>query len=512
MQVLSVHSVLAISSKMSVLCALMFLLQLELSHADEIPCSNIEHSLRSNDTNIVFEDCGNGVFNLTSQFSRSMASDLYITGDEATVIECSNNTGMLFKNITNIFLKNLQIRNCYDQEFIGSIYIVDCTNITIKNITIENSRGTGLVLENNKGDVVIENCTFQNNGHANENYYSDRYDKLKGGGGLKVLIGGDVKNSSVLIQTCLFLNNIAFSGGGMLIAVGPSARQNTVIILNSFFIGNKCYNSGGGLRIGYITSEEKTDGRAVRMNSITVQKCNFTGNNGLHGGGTAVFSTSGSVENKFEFTDCLWVNNTANLGMAVNVAMAPGEALTGSLLSYLALNFTGCSFFQHKLSTGIRRSNNVLSATRFVLNFRRKTVFAENKITAIEATSAKLHFLANSRTEFIKNQGIYGGAIKFNEQTVMTLQDNATLFFEENKATIGGAIYVDRYTKSSQFRLSEKIASLNALRKQEMHPLSFLTIVLGLDTQIVPIVVMDSWEILFIRKHSNPALISVQKH
>ena len=427
---------------------------------DEIPCTNIEHSLGSNDTNktIVFEDCGNGVFNLTSQFCRSMASDLNITGDKATVIECSNNTGMVFKNITNLFLKNLQIRNCYNPEFNGGIYITECTNITIKNITIENSRGTGLVLENNKGDVVIENCTFQNNGHASENYHSKysfadstskNLHKLKGGGGLRILVG-NVNDSSISIRNCMILNNAAFSGGGMLIFVQCKTRRNTVVVHNSNFTGNKCGNGGGGLQIGYVFAAGKS--RKTLKNQITVRECIFSSNIALYGGGTAVFSTLGTYkfsQNKFEFTNCSWINNKAvsELGMAVDIAIAPWETYT-KLGLFPSPVFTDCTFSEHNLATVTRIPNSVLSVTEFPLEFRGGTTFRDNCATALEATSAELNFSANSNVEFIRNHGVHGGAMKLNGISVMFVRDNSTFTFEENRADFGGAIYVESYKHS----------------------------------------------------------------
>ena len=445
---------------MSVLCALFFLLQLELSHADEIPCSNIEHSLCSNDTNktIVFADCGNGVFNLTSQFCRSGTSDLNITGDKATVIECSNNTGMTFKNITNLCLKNLQIRNCYDQEFNGSIYIADCTNITIKNITIENSRGTGLVLENNKGDVVVENCTFQNNGHTSETYHS-KYSFadsthntlliLKGGGGLRILVG-NVNDSSISIQKCMFLNNTAFSGGGMLIFVHSVANRNNIFVHNSHFSGNKgCNDGGGGMRVGYAAAENKRE-EVVAKNSIVLEGCKFASNEALYGGGTAVFSTLGSYkfsQNKLHFTNCSWIRNEAKLGMAVDIAIAPWETYTKFGL-FPSPVFTDCTFSGHNPATVAKIPNSVLSVTGFPLRFRGGTTFRDNYATALEATSAELYFSAYSNVEFIKNQGVNGGAMKLNGLSVMFVHDNSTFTFEENRADFGGAIYVESYKHS----------------------------------------------------------------
>ena len=437
----------------------------------EIPCLNTEPStsLGNIDTRktVVFADCGNGVFNLTKPFNNSMLSDLHITGEKASVIECSDNVGTSFRNISNLTLENLVIRNCYDPKFDGGIRIVDCIDVTLKNITVEKSWGTGLILENNMGQVIIDNCIFQNNGLGSRKYQSryalryytssryNQYDDLHifgGGGGMQVLIGssagGSVNNSSTIINSCMFLNNNARSGGGLFVVIQSRAQGNNVIIQNSNFTGNSCPDGGGGgLEIIY-ASENKTD--TVINNILIVYDCKITNNVAVYGGGTALSSTLGSYAfslNRVEFTRCSWSNNLAELGMAVDIAIAPWETFTRAGL-FPSPVFTDCTFSNHKQPTNVRRPKCALSVTGFRLEFRGNISFRENSVTALEATSAELKFTVNSNVEFIKNQGVNGGAIKLSGLSVMLIQDNSIFIFEENTADVGGALYVESYKHS----------------------------------------------------------------
>ena len=392
------------------------------------------------------------VFHLQSENITVMNhSDICITG----VIECSNEIQIIFMNINNIHLENLQIRNCYVPTFARGVYITDCTDVTIKNVTIENSRGTSLVLEDNTGSIIIENSTFQSNGQDYNQESVHRFvvknmrtEKFKErGGGLQVLIGGNVSNSSVTIKDCSFKKNSALlNGGGLLVIIQQKASGNTVDIINSIFFDNRCHNGGGGLQIGYVIysySEEAMD------NSIHVQDCTFSNNSALYGGGTAVFANQGSLEfsegNRLEFTNCSWTNNTADLGMAVDIAIAPWETFTRVGL-FPSPAFTNCTFSEH--INNIRSSKSVMSVIGFRLKFEGNTIFCENAATAIEATSAELDFAVNSSAKFINNQGVFGGAMRLNGLTVIIVRSTSDFIFEKNTADVGGAIYVESYKHS----------------------------------------------------------------
>ena len=431
----------------------------------EIPCNysswNQIASNLSQKTEVVFADCGAKTFHLASQHHNiTTVNELRITGRKASVIDCScqdcknQSAGFYLANITNFQLGNLQLRNCFNSEFNGGVYITGCTNVTIRNVTIENSRGTGLVLEDNAGEILIENSTFQCNGHG----YSDSdgnssvslNQTYSGVGGLKMLIGGGVENSRVVINNCHFLRNIGQNGGGLSIVLWPRAQGNTVMIQNGNFTDNKCHNGGGGgLQIGYTTGN-RLDTEAVVNNDITVQGCTFCQNHAKYGGGTAIFSTLGSPEfskNKLQFVDCKWTANTAELGMAVDVAIAPWETYSRDGL-FPSPVFTNCEFTNHSQERNIPKG--VFSVIGFKVELQGKTTFAENNATGIDATSAVLDFRANSSVTFIRNQAIHGGAMRLTGLSTIFVNDNSTFLFEENKALhSGGALYVQSYDKHS---------------------------------------------------------------
>ena len=446
----------------------------------EIPCnfSNWKPFISQEKTEVVFADCGNKTHFVSQPLNMSEVTDLRVTGRMASVVDCGHNTGIGFEGIENLHLKNLQIRNCYDTQLEGSISVVNCTNVSIKNITIENSNGTGLVLNHNMGEILIENCTLQHNGlyytekrsrHPSSSDLDTTY-RYKGGGGLKVLI--EEKSLNVTIKDCNFFNNSAFSGGGMLVVINFRGDGSTVLIQNNHFIGNKCDKGGGGLRIGY-NLDDRPGWKKIKKNGISIQNCTFFQNKAVYGGGTAVFSVLGpprfSDKSKIKFVHCLWTNNTAKLGMAVDISIAPWKTLTRAGL-FPSPVLKNCVFSQHNYTQSPR---SVLSVVGFSLKFQEKTVFIDNNVTAIEATSAVLKFGKNSTTRFVNNKGIHGGAMRLKGSTVMFIQANSAFLFKGNKASVsGGAIYVESFDAHSI--LSSKSCFIQYKGGQEPHNVSFV--------------------------------------
>ena len=455
-------------------------LQLGFSHSIELEgwktieipctCSNCKDILSNltHKTELVFADCGNGTFYLAEQELKiSHVNTIRITGKKASVIEDKHsiNTGISFKNVSDLHLEDLKIRHC------RRIKIETSTNIEIINITIENSRGTGMVLKNNEG-VHIMNSTFQNNNHNNLNKKESSHpgsDGLKsmftGGGGLRILIEG-VMTSSVTIEDCLFLNNIALNGGGMFVTIYGKAKNNTVIIRNNKFTGNKCQKGGGGLRIGYIHKPQKN----MKENRISIEYCIFSNNEALYGGGTAVFSSLGPPafsNNKIKLEHCLWINNTARLGMAVDISIAPLETFTRTGL-FPSPEFVNCVFSKHNYTQSPR---GVLSVVGFLLRFEGEIIFQNNNATAIEATSAVLDFNPYSSVKFINNQGVNGGALKLRGLTLIFVRANSIFLFDRNKARVrGGAIYVESYDEHSIFSSKSCFIQYRKKQKQSLKP------------------------------------------
>ena len=437
----------------------------------------------NNHTRIVFTDCEAGQnLELQSDVFISEVNSLQIKGTRTNTINCTReNTALHFEGVSNLHLENLHILNCgtINETALrtGSVNIVNCSNVTVKGVTVEMSPNTGLTLVNNRGRVTVENCTFRNNGQmwkrlkhfvpfqTNNNTFVEFHAR---GGGVHVLVGASWKNSSLKITNCKFFKNSASYGGGLFIIIQEvTVDMQRISVLNSTFNNNKCHRGGGGLQIGFNINahiDTHEDTLANTMVKINIENCTFSSNEAKYGGGVDIFSTLTSFlfpPDTLTFIRCNWINNSAVLGLAIDIAIATDETFTDSIHSHLPSPvFTDCSFVENKdksifgLSGAVHIVNkprSVFYVTGFRIEFQEKTVFQGNLGTAIEATSSVLNFQANSDVYFSDNQGIEGGAMNLKASTLY-FHDNSSFIFENNTAVLsGGAIYAQFVDKHSLF-------------------------------------------------------------
>ena len=107
-------------------------------------------------------------------------------------------------------MKNFEVVNYCGEEYEGastdnscflssksSVYFLNCSNVSITNVIITISDGTGLSINNTSGNVATENCTFKKNAiHAYDN-------RFLGGCGLYIEFSHS-KDSNYIISNCTF--------------------------------------------------------------------------------------------------------------------------------------------------------------------------------------------------------------------------------------------------------------------------------------------------------------------
>ena len=430
----------------------------------------------NNHTRIVFTDCEAGQnLELQSDVFISDVNSLQIKGTQTTTINCTReNTALHFEGVSNLHLENLHILNCGVEHKAalraGGVNIVNCSNVTVKGVTIERSPSTGLTLVNNQGTVAVENCTFSNNGQLwkilqrNIQFQTTKNTFIgfhARGGGMQVLVG---RNSALTITDCTFIDNSASHGGGIFLVVQDAVRLG-ISIMNSIFSQNECHEGGGGLQIGFngLHSSIHTDTFDTVFNNnvrISVDNCTFFSNQAEYGGGVDLFSSIHHFPfppNALTFTSCRWTNNSAVLGLAVDIAVTPED--TYAAYRHLPTPvFTNCSFVENTdksilySSYIVNSQRSVFYVSGFRIEFQEKTVFQGNLGSAIEATSSVLNFRANSDVYFSDNRGVEGGAMNLKASTTVYFHDNSSFLFENNTAILsGGAIFAEFTDKHSLF-------------------------------------------------------------
>ena len=424
-----------------------------------------------NETQVVLADCGKKNYIVSSNFSISSIDKLRIHGRQSNLsrIHCTNNTAIIFTDVTNLHLENLHIQNCgWNETQNGGLKITNCTNVTLNGVTIENSWRTGLIMINVRGNVLMEYSNFLNNGRHQSNLtqqllnstYNDFHER---GGGMQVMIGDGQANGCFTMRKCYFSNNFASHGGGLFLVIHEAATQNSITIEKTVFQNNHCPygGGGGGVQIGYVQEDENSDTiMTITNNSVFFKECDFSQNTARYGGGTAVFSTFGSLvfsQNVLTFSSCNWRNNSAILGLAMDISVAPWQTLS-SQRHLPSPVFINC-IFHGNANTSTEKSpfilntpRGILVVTKFRLEFRHQTDFCQNLGSAIEATSATLDFQPNSNVHFIENKGLQGAAMNLKASTEVFIRENSYFLFKNNTATYsGGAIYVEFSDKHSFF-------------------------------------------------------------
>lgn len=388
--------------------------------------------------------------------------------------------------------------------FLASIYILNCNNVMVVKVDVVDSNGTGMAIFDANGHVVLKNSTFKYNyvRRWNENdmaggggiyieftycppgindcyydsprnrdsiyqilycvfegniattidpkmssYFRGEGNSIQGlgrGGGMKVAIKGEALNIMVIIERCHFSNNSALWGGGLNVVYQDSPQGNQVIVRESSFVENSCEsNGGGGLEVGFNSHSSILP----QNNTVVFEKCEFVGNIATFGGGTKIYSTKSKSNNSncIQFIECLWMNNMARYGSAIDILPHSWDTLTDGYLPFVQIvDSKFLSNANTDLSGGPgtdRQGVGSLMCTAFSFYFEGSVMFDNNTGTALYVTSCVIEFSSSSNVTFVSNTGYDGGAIAIMGFSLLKINDNSTFKFINNTSEWrGGAI------------------------------------------------------------------------
>lgn len=329
-----------------------------------------------------------------------------------TEINCQGTeTGFKFFNIFNFTMSRFLLTNCGNPAmdtayWLSGVWFHYSGNITLTNITVRNSHGTGLSLVDPIGLTEIHDSTFENNSqgyyysggvyikfsmihnqlgryrkivflndnfNSNSNYsLSDRPDGQ--GGGLGILFEDDSWYTEKVIEVakCNFISNKAKTGAGMSLTFTGNTTRNDITIKDCIFTHNTAHR-GGGLSITFdqnslnnsvhVThtkfdkNSAKAGGGGMKVslhysqmelpgkNEISFSHCNITENRAQYGGGAVLHYTrtkTTTQNNQIQLNNCLWESNTARFGSAVEVSLHKSDTLGSGYA--LRPSFRNCRF------------------------------------------------------------------------------------------------------------------------------------------------------------------------
>ena len=314
-----------------------------------LPCSTMEYVAENavNGTRIVIMDS----LQVTGLVKFQNVTNITITAALGTQIFCNSigSSGFVFQVVNNLLIENLTINNCgvslTDAARNAAVHFQHCQTVELQDLTITESRGTGVLFFNTHGVVsvksvhfirnginntmaesggmvvkfthpncssselhnnyLIDNCYFANN----TVYINDRDEKYGLGGGLGLFFHSTSCFNNVAIRDTTLVKNKGRWAGGLYIGFRHSAHNNTVKIVNLTAEGNKAYDRdenrglGGGLGLFFHNTS--------CFNNVAIRDATLVKNKGRWGGGLYVGFRQSARNNTVRILNLTAEGNTA---------------------------------------------------------------------------------------------------------------------------------------------------------------------------------------------------------
>ena len=168
----------------------------------EIPCATVNMALKGLTSNSTVIYVSPGEYDLYSGGETIVhgKQSIALIGNQA-VINCRPLAGIEFLFSNDLSVEFITFNGCgiltYNEAYYlqSALCILSSTNITIKNVTFMYSNGSGLLLQNIDGYMVVENCfVAYNQPNLQSNIYENQDTYLIGGG---IILIGHIANGRI---------------------------------------------------------------------------------------------------------------------------------------------------------------------------------------------------------------------------------------------------------------------------------------------------------------------------
>ena len=318
------------------------------------------------------------------------------------------NPGIAFVNITNLTIEHLIIVGCGMKHvstsiskggqfitFLSALYVQNSTNLSVRNVNISNSNGTGLVIVDTNEMVSILSSVFRNNKASKSNSV------LSGGGGVVIeftecspgILGCNSSNYQLVNNSIVIVDNCIFEYNSALYNVSENVGAN---LDDRTFIG---FGVGGGLSLqfnGYATD--------VFVHAIVTSSI-FSHNEANNGGGLAIYGNYNTTHINVTVSGCKFLNNSATFfgGGGILVGFVIFNSEEGILHNTIILD--NCTF-QSNQAVGVGGGLSWHGGTELL-------------------GTSQTNFFAVKRSSFVSNKAQYGFAIQINKE-YFDIIDNGT--------------------------------------------------------------------------------------
>lgn len=423
-------------------------------------------------------------------------SNINITTTDLLFYQCGYafevgwSVALLFRQVENLSLS----RFVFSSTRGTAVALIDCygrntmlqllfSQGMIKKQTAPNHPGGGALHISASGTNSLQTQTMVRRCAFASNKFSRKMDQSRGGG-LAVLLTGNVSDYHVLVDSVYMTGNLAVMGAGMFFLVADNARGNSITVSNAHLYGHNCFNSadhkvvkttyvhkcvGGAINTQFRLS---FDSKLAANNTVTVNGSEISKNIAYAGGGISVSVTRQRTDiaetNKFVIASSYLEFNRAQVGSSLHLS-AIGDGM-GYLAAVVSMSLTVTTSFITN-DTNVIVGEAAVYANRIPLYFNGSTQFIHCSGTAVVASNARITIVTGSDLKFIENEGKLGGAISLLNNAVLYVERNAVLEFRNNAATEkGGAIYMSNYYDNYAVPLSMQRCAIHIADWQEGQP------------------------------------------
>ena len=352
------------------------------------------------------------------------------SGNRATVV-CSRSVGLSFISMVEFKIDSLAFTSCnrkyvipsnnvlpYGATLVHVALILHSTHAELVNCSFHDNLGTALVVNNT--NITLAGNTFIHNNYQLEEFVCVSQ-CMRGGAVIAVhsnlMFTGNttfLENSAIYFRKCTEFSGY-FIGGGAIYT------YDTVINFNgtSNFINNSADRSGGAIFTYYNT--------IINFNGTS----NFINNSAIEGGAI-----------------CTWNNTIINFNGTSNFINNPADS-GGAISTYdnTIINFNGTSnFINNSADSGgaISTYDNTIINFNGTSNFINNSAGVGGAICTVNTTltfSRTVNFANNVATRRGGGTG-RGGGVYLGLKSTVSILPNTTVYWENNNAMLGGAIYV----------------------------------------------------------------------
>ena len=408
---------------------MLYLLLFQLSIADSVlyvtpsplvpcpaePChtlSEYTHNVSdyfTSNTTLIFLS---GTHELDTNLTVSGLTSLQLLGNTSEPtsckVVCTQPAHVNVSNVAHVVISALSFSSCGGAGVESALYITNALNFTLDSCQLCNSQNANGLQIFNTNSVYIRSCRFENNTISSVTssggggayiedsrvQFSGHNDFVNNSVSKEEVLGGGLQlynSSAVFIGPVVFRNGTAQSGGGLASLMSKIHFHSSV----SF-----AYNSGGALYL---------DETTLNITNVTTVEHNRAHSQYEDSGG-GIYMASQSTLYNFGFLSVN--NNTADYGGGI------GTDFNNTLANYGQLN--------------LQNNNATVGGGIFLTEGNSFVCKGQLRVIGNTATNA-------------------GGGIAVSFDAFIILHHSTEMYFINNKAKKGGAIYVDDLVSSALY-------------------------------------------------------------